>query len=1124
MSGRRIRQYILVLMVGLFGASLLRAQNTTGTITGRVADSTGSVVPGASILIENTDTHVSRSAVTDASGNYTATLLPPGHYSVTVNKAGFKSSTSQGLVLDVDQVLRVNVTLSPGTVAETITVNGQQIALDTDSATVGQVISGDQITDMPLNGRQFTDLLVLTPGAVEQSGEQGQYRVNEGNAYSIGGGNSDSNGYTVDGTTILDTSYDTPMYEPSLDSLQEFKVQTKTYSAEYGYSANQVNLSTKSGTNQFHGSVFEFLRNDALDARSYFNRAPQPVAPFKQNQFGYSLGGPILIPHVYNGRNKTFFFANYEGLRVSTAGVAQGNVPTPAELGGTIPGPNAPVIDPTTGLPFPQDSSGNYIIPTNRFSRLAVLAATPGLYWPAPNATPTANSPYNYVANLPQTTDSDQQTYRIDHTFGPSDSMFVRATKFDLTNTAPTNLTPIGDQILLETVRFYQVTETHAFTPNVLNQARIAFIESQGNRSPFLIPPTAVSALGFTGTFNIKESGYPEINLGSTGPNYVNVSGGGAGANLPNNQTQPTWDLGESLSWNHGKQTIAAGFEFRHWILALLNTSVPYGDFTFSGTFTNSNLADMLLGYVGQVSLDQPGPLANPALGNAPHLHFVAWAPYFEDDIKVSNRLTLNLGLRYDFSGVATEEQNYLAWLNTSLPGGGLYVANQAIVQKYGNGYYVYNGSRSNGPAPKDVFAPRFGFAYRLFGDDKTVVRGGYGLFYDTSESNEYEASTAIYPLAPTQLYTSYKTTGPVYTSNNLFPSLSTLGPVTPAALSFLQIAATKKLDPYIGDWSFGVQREVLKNTILDVDYTGNKGTHLNIRTNPNQPIECVLVQPPGNGCQATVMQRMAYQNLGFLVYEGWNGYSNYNAMDVKLEHRGTDLSVLAAYTWSKSMDPKSAAAAVGGDVAGWSGPQDSHDIAADYARSDYDVGQRIAVSVIYKLPIGTGKAVAGTANHFENALIGGWQVNGIGIAQGGFPFPISANDINFVNQCYSERANQVGKPYPSGFHKSISEWFNPTAFAQPEEGAFGNSPRNVIRAPGIANIDFSLFKNFKAGEHFDIQFRYESFNFLNHPQFAQPDASVDDYNADSTLNHFGVISSQANAGRENQFALKILF
>jgi hypothetical protein len=260
----------------------------------------------------------------------------------------------------------------------------------------------------------------------------------------------------------------------------------------------------------------------------------------------------------------------------------------------------------------------------------------------------------------------------------------------------------------------------------------------------------------------------------------------------------------------------------------------------------------------------------------------------------------------------------------------------------------------------------------------------------------------------------------------------------------------------------------------------------------------------------------MAYQNLGLLVYEGWNGYSNYNAMNVKLEHRGTDLSVLAAYTWSKSMDVKSAAASVGGDVAGWSGPQDDHDIAADYARSDYDVGQRIAVSVIYKLPIGTGRAVAGSANRLENALIGGWQVNGIGVAQGGFPFPIAANDINFVNQDYSERANQVGNPYPSDFHKGIHEWFNTAAFAQPEEGAFGNSSRNIIRAPGEGNIDFSLFKNFKAAEHLDVQFRFESFNFLNHPQFGGPDEDVDDTT-------FGVISS-AGAGRENQFALKILF
>ncbi len=1040
-------------------------------------------------------------------------FFPPGHYSVTVSKQGFKGSTSEGLVLDVDQVLRVNATLSPGAVTENVTVTAQQLALDTDSSTVGQVITGKQITDLPLNGRAFYDLLFLTPGAVQTGGEQGQYRFGAGNAISLGGGNSDSNGYTVDGTTILDTSYDTPAYNLSIDAIQEFKAQTKNYSAEYGFSANQINISTKSGTNQFHGVVFEFLRNDAVDARTFFNVTPQPVAPFKQNQFGYSLGGPIIIPRIYDGRNKTFFFANYEGERVSTSVTETGNVPTPAELGGAIPGPNAPVLDPVTGLPFPQDGSGNYIIPKSRFSRLGALAAS--LFFPAPqNATPG----FNFTGNVPAPTDTDQQTYRIDHIFGPSDSIFGRVTKVDETQTQPQALNAISNQIILQTARHYQVTETHIFSANLLNQARIAYVEIQGNRFGTIMPPSTVSALGFTGTFNIPYSNYPPMTFTVTGPDSLTLSGAGGATNLPNNQLQPTWDLSDGISWNHGKHTISAGFQFRHWQLDLLNTSNLYGNFTYDGEFTNSNLADMLLGYAFTVSVDQPGPLANPTLGNEPHLHFVAWAPYFQDDFKVSPRLTLNLGLRYDFSGVATEEQNHFAWLDPSLAGGGVYWANQSIVQKYGNGYYVYDGRRSNGPAPRNVWAPRIGFAFRPFADDKTVVRGGYGLFYDTSESNEYEASTAFYPLAPTQLYTSNKATGTIYNTDHLFPSLSALGPVTPADLSFLQIAAVKKLDPYIGDWSFGVEREILKNTILTVDYVGNKGTHLNIRTNPNAPIECILVQPAGPGCAATIAQRMPYQNLGTLVYEGWNGYSNYNAGNVKLEHRGTDLSVLAAYTWSKSMDPKSATAAVSGDAAGWSGPQDGHDIAADYARSSYDVGQRIAVSVLYVLPIGTGKLVARNANAVENALIGGWQVNGIGIAQGGFPFTITANDIGNVNVAYSERANLVGNPYPQGFDKSHRSWFNTAAFQQPVQGAYGDSSRNMIRAPGLDNIDLSLFKDFKA-ERFDVQFRIESFNALNHPQFGFPDANVNDTT-------FGQISSLATstAGRQNQFALKFIF
>jgi hypothetical protein len=1109
---KRKFQRVLIALACLLGVTLLRAQNTTGTITGTITDPTGSVVNQASVMIDNTDTSVSRTTVTDGSGNYTATLLPPGHYTVTVNKRGFKGSTAQGLTLQIDQILRVNATLSPGSVTESVTVNAEHLALDTDSPTVGQVINSEQITDLPLNGRAFYNLLFLTPGAVESGGEQSTYRFGAGDAISLSGGSSNSNGYTVDGSTILDLSYNTPAYNLSIDGIQEFKAQTKNYSAEYGFSANQINISTKSGSKDLHGSVYEFLRNDALDARTFFNVEPQKVAPFKQNQFGYSLGGPVIIPHLYKGRDKTFFFANYEGLRISTSTVESGNVPTPDELAGTIPGTKAPVIDPVTGLPFPQDGSGNYLIPTSRYSRLGALAAK--LFFPAPNA----SGPFNYVAALPSPTVSDQQTYRIDHTFGASDSMFIRATKVDANQTQPQGLNAISNQIILETARHYQVTETHTFTPNLLNQLRVAYLEVQGDRFGYEIPQSDIGTLGFSGTFQMPESTYPSLQFNVTGADSsVAYSGAGGAQNLPNNQTQPTWDFGDSVSWTHGRQTIGAGFQLRHWQLNLQNTTSPYGIFTFDGEFTNNNLADMLLGYLQQVRVQQPGPLANPSLGNAPHLHFVAWAPYFQDDVKVTNKLTLNLGLRYDFSGVATEEQNHFAWLNTSLPGGGLYIANPTIASQFGNGYYVYDGRRSNGPAPRNVCAPRIGFAYRPFVDQKTVIRGGYGLFYDTSESNEYEASTAVYPLAPTQLYTSNKTTG-LYNTDTLFPSLTTLGPVTTADLSFLQIAATKKLDPYIADWSFGVEREVLPNTVLDVDYVGNKGTHLNIRTDPNQPVECVSVQAAGPGCAATITQRRPYQNLGTLVYEGWNGYSNYNALDVKVEHRGTDLAVLAAYTWSKAMDPKSATSSVSGDVAGWAGPQDSHNLAADYARSSYDVGQRLAASLLYSLPIGTGKLVGGGANRVENVAVGGWQINAIGILQGGFPFSVAANDVSSVNEAYSERANLVGSPHPSGFNKSYRQWFNPTAFAQPVEGSYGNSARNFIRAPGTGNLDLSLFKNFKA-ERLTIQFRMESFNVLNHPQFGFPDANVNDstFAVVSTINTY-------HPGRQNQFALKLVF
>src|ERR1700761_2908252 len=327
---------MICVMVFPLGVPLLSAQNTTGTITGRLTDTTGAVIAGAKVTVKNLGTSEVRTLTTGASGDFTATLLLPGRYSVTAEHSGFKTAIRNDITLEVDQTGRADLTLDVGSETQRVEVAGSALTLDTDSMAVAQTINEKQVSELPLNGRNFVSLLFLEPGAVQTGGEQSTYRYAAGDAVSIGGGISASNAYTLDGTMITDTGYVTPAFNISIDAIQEFKEQTKNYSAEYGFGANQINLSTKSGTNTYHGSAFEFIRNTDVDARSYFNRYPQPVAPLKQNQFGYSLGGPIILPKIYNGRNRTFFFANYEGQRVRSQTTETGNVPTSAELGGVF--------------------------------------------------------------------------------------------------------------------------------------------------------------------------------------------------------------------------------------------------------------------------------------------------------------------------------------------------------------------------------------------------------------------------------------------------------------------------------------------------------------------------------------------------------------------------------------------------------------------------------------------------------------------------------------------------------------------------------------------------------------------------------------------------------------------
>lgn len=1126
-----ILERLLVLTIFALGlmASPLMAQNTTGSITGRLTDTSGAVVPGAKVTVENTGTGEKRMLTSDGSGGFTATLLLPGGYSVTSELEGFKTEVRNGITLQVDQTVRVDMSLAIGSASERVEVNANALTLDTDSATIGTVVDQKQVSELPLNGRSFVSLLFLEPGAVQTGGEQSSFRYGVGDAISIGGGVSASNSYTLDGTTITDTSYVTPAFNISVEAVQEFKTQTKNYTAEYGFGANQVSLSTRSGTNQLHGSVFEFIRNTAVDARDWFNKKPQPVAPLQQNQFGYSLGGPVVIPRLYHGRDKTFFFANYEGQRIRSQKTQTGYMPTPDELNGIFQVStfssntnNPTIIDPYTKLPFPKNAAGAFVIPQGRFSRLGKLAASK--LFAAPNA--VGASGYNYVTNSPMQVNADQQTYRIDHVLGAKDSIFARASIADVYVVQPA-LTQYSAQQQKQVTRNYQLTETHIFTPNLLNQLRVGYLEAQVLRLNTLISDADRATLGFNNIFQMPTANYPVIGLSAglsqtaVGSATQNLSSAGSGANLPTGSLQPAWDISDSVSYTRGKHTIGAGFTWRALQLDRQSTVNPEGNFSFNGTLSNNQIADLLLGTPFTAQAAQPGPVSDVSTGNSVHIHFKAWAPYITDDWKMTSKLTVNMGVRYDFSAVPFEEQNHLAWFNPA-GNGGLFVANKSIVDNYGGSLYTYNGQRGPGPAQKNVIAPRFGFSFRPFEDGNTVVRGGYGIFYDSFQTNEFVSSTALFPFAPVQ---SYQSSSPlIYNTDTLFPAL-TVGPATTAtfANALLQVAAPRKLSPYVQDWSFGIEQQLGPKTIVTAEYVGNKGTHLNIRTNANQPTQCILANGcdptnPANQSLAGRVARRPYKNFGQTIIEDWSGYSNYNALNLKLKRSAKDVTATVGYTWSKMMDIKSAAAAVSGDAGGAFGFQNFRCPSCDYSRSAYDVGHRVVASFLYNLPFGEGQYLGANTSPVLKKVISGWQVNGIGSAQLGFPFSISATDVGNVNEASSLRADLVGNPTPSGFVKNVDHWFNPGAFKNPAAGNFGTSSRNLLRGPGVGSLDASVFKNTKF-ERFNIQLRFESFNVLNHPVFSAPNTSV-------TSTALGTITSTNGKvpARQNQAAIRIVF
>jgi len=1202
MRSFRIGLGLIILLVAtgrLFGQA-----GQTGTITGTVTDATGAILPDAKVTVTNTATNVPYRTTTTSAGDYTIPNLLPGTYTVAAEVKGFQKSLTTPFTLAVDQTVRVNLSMKPGAVTDTVEVTAQAVELDTDNAALSQLVSQQQVEELPLNGRNFMQLLLVGAGAVTVGGEQGTMRQGEGDAVSVNGGRPEGNNYTLDGLVNTDPALVTPAVILSQDAIQEFKVESGAYPAEYGFSASQINIVSKGGTNTFHGAAFEDNRNDAYDAlpfptiEQYLPGGTKTTNPvLRQNQFGFVVDGPVWIPKVYNGHDRTFFMTDYEGWRINNGGTAYESMPNPAVLqgnfsaetypagagglpGGPLPaygtatcstlldnGYNCLPVNPSTGASMP-------VVPASLFtSRIGQVALKNG-FWKTPTVANQAEGITNFVTPYPGVLNLNQYTIRGDQNLGKLGSVFGRFTHSHYINHSLYNSgsTDYGIEFYIENQKAWEVSHTINIGQKNVNNFRFGYLDAYAPESSQTPPTSLAGDLGETGvftTFGQFQETWPNVGL-------TNFSSGGGPVNSYSGSDSPAWEFADSFTSVHGRHTLGFGADFRHYTLTRNLDDDFFGDWGFSSSTVRNNsepinpttsscpnapvtvagsskavplcgtgnaVADMMLGYYSGVGGFFPGPLSPKDQAGNPQTHvFNYFAPYGEDDWKVTPKLSLNFGLRWDFRAATYEKENHFFWLDTKNANGGLCYADPQL-SKDG---VAPGGDSTSGPilrycgkvphpGPKTPFAPRLGVNYRL--NDKMVVRGGYGIFYDSYEGREIDDSADIYPYSIRQSLNPAGVPTQPKLSNQLFPNFNTLAPFPVSTLTFLAVIESENpLDPYVQSWTGSVERELARNTTIEVNYIGTHSIHLLDRRHIAQPFAlpqsdlafCQHKDSSGNydnltnaPCDPYVAingqyPRLPYKNFtGFYIDSDFHGYAHYNGVNVKFEHRAHDLAATAVYTWSRSKDDKSAAAGVGATGTGYQGFMDNHHPELDYGPSDFDVDNRFVSSWVYDLPFGRGKKFGGSMNRAEDLAVGGWEVTGIATFQTGFPFGINSNDIGGVQGTVAPRPNIVAG---CDYHKGLTEKFqrlNMSCFSQQPPGTYGDSKRNFLRQPGINNWDMGFAKNFHFTERLNFKLSVDTFNTFNHHQYAGDvgglvvGGSGGNENIDNSVN-----SSEATAGR----------
>lgn len=1045
---------LLLLCCSCFWGMVVFAQSNNAVIVGRVLDSSGAAVPNAQITVTNQGTGISSKGTTAGEGDYTATNLEPGVYSLAVVANGFEQATVHDITLFVNQTARVNVTLHVGNVSTQVVTNATAPLVQSETSSVGEVVDSHQVIQMPLDGRtNIFNLLALAPGVQTTSVSQNP-AVSGGTWYG-------STNETIDGVSDNDIANErlSPA-APSLEAIEEFKVIANGSSAEFGHGGAQVLIETKSGTNELHGTLFEFNRNRALAAKNWFAESV-PLPPFNRNEFGGSLGGPIM-------KDKMFFFGSFESLHRITSTTTVDSVPTAAMKTGNFSG-LAAIDMPGTSTPFPNNQ-----IPSSMISSVATALLK---FSPDPNLPGISN---NFVYNTPTYEIDNRYSGRVDYQLTPQDKITGRyfyagdGPYLDGVSGATNlygNYAGYGSQDQNAGVMY-----TRVISANMVNQAIAGFQQVRDYRIPqnntfdptTIIPGLTEPAPGLGGLPTVTITGY-------TG--FFDQAG------APDRQRD--FQVLDNLSWVLRQHTLKMGFEYQRVIdYQEQNPAPARGSFAFNGVYTGNAFADFLLGDTNQTEKTTEILISEPEDNR--------YATFIQDDWTYSPKLTLNLGLRWEYQ---SPFQNGTGNLANFYPGIGL-VLISGIPNPILAGLPVVNGSsvginRSN-YMNKDLhnFAPRIGFAFRPFATANFVVSSSYGIFYNVIGG--YVGAFNLPnnpPFQTVETYTAAPGNVPTLTMANPFPGTGTI-----TANPVVNAVARNRVNSYMQQWNLTLEGEVLKDTALRVSYIGNKGTHLDEQLNLDDP-------GPGPG---VVQLRRPYQPWSTVNYYTSSIWSITNQLEVGAVRRlrqGMSFQAQYQFTRGFTLQPYGVVA-----------PTDPFDPALDYGNADFIRRNYVAINYTYDLPFGKNRhfALSGAAD----LLLGGWQLASIASAGTGQPYSVTFTST--VVGWPSSRANLISKN--TAGDGTIKEWFNPAAFALPAPYTYGNSQRNSLFGPGIVNWDQAVYKNLTFRERFNLEFRAEFFNILNHPDFDIPASNI---SVPSTDGH---ISDTVNTPRDIQLALRLSF